>query len=85
MSSCCSKLVLVLVVGLKGPVDDVSEVAFQRADRGFLGGVGVLLGPPVSELACGQVVDELDQGDAVDAGVELPVPAAIEPVLGFVG
>jgi hypothetical protein len=63
---------------VKASVDGVGEVAFEGAS-GFSGGLafGGLAGQKGSGLG---VVSLLDDGDAVERGVELAVAAAVEAV-----
>ena len=64
--------------GVELAVEDVGEVAFERAS-GFAGGLafGHLVG---EEGFGGGLVSLLDDGDAVERGVELSVAAAVEAV-----
>jgi hypothetical protein len=58
-------LLLTAVVIEEGAVDDVGEVAFEGAESGFTGGVGVAGGPlPAPGPSLGAVA-ELGDGDAV--------------------
>ena len=64
--------------GVEAAVDDVGEVAFERsacfAWRLAFGDLAGEVGPR------GRVVAGLDDGDAVEGSVELPVAAAVEAV-----
>jgi len=64
--------------GVEAAVDDVGEVSFQRAPRfPWCFAFGDLAG----EVGAGWwVVAGLDDGDAVEGGVELAVAAAVEAV-----
>ena len=64
--------------GVEAAVDDVGEVSFQRASRfAWRFAFGDLAG----EVGARRwVVAGLDDGDAVEGGVELAVAAAVEPV-----
>src|SRR6266508_4452560 len=64
--------------GVEAAVDDVGEVSFQRASSfAWCLPFGDLAG----EVGAGWwVVASLDDGDAVEGGVELAVAAAVEPV-----
>src|SRR5690348_18513935 len=80
MSSC----VLVGVVeapgvGVQGAVDGVGQVALEDAEAGFAGFVLVAAAAGEQGGRAG-VAAGLGQGDAVEGGVELPVPAGVEPV-----
>lgn len=65
-------------IGQQGVVDDVGEPPFESPER-F--GFGVAVGASAFQVcACCGVVVRLGDGDAVDGGVELPVPDPAEPV-----
>ena len=64
--------------GVEAAVDDVGEVAFEGASC-FAGRLA--FGDLAGEVgACWRVVAGLDDGDAVEGGVELAVAAAVEAV-----
>src|SRR5437763_547229 len=80
MSSCVrGGLVEAPGVGVQGAVDGVGQVALEDAEAGPAGFVLVLAAAGQEGGRAG-VAAGLGQGDAVQGGVELPVPAAVEAV-----
>src|SRR4051794_41193646 len=67
--------------GVEASVDDVGEVAFERA-AGFAGCLAFVELSGEERLG-GGVVALLDDGDAVERGVELAVAAAVQAVAAW--
>ena len=69
-------------VGGEGSVDNVGEASFEGSDRFF---VRVAHSEAsIAVVAGGLVTTELRDRDAVDRGVELPIPDARQPVAWMV-
>src|ERR1700757_2567616 len=78
MSSCVrGGLVEAPGVGIQGVVDDVGQVPLEDAETGLAGLVPGLAAALQQGGGAGMAAG-LDYGDAVEGGVELPVPAPVE-------
>ena len=72
-----------LGVGVEGSVDDVGEFAFEGAEGFSFSGTG--FESAVDERLGSRVHAGLGDGDAVEGGVGLPVPAPVQPAALVVG